>query len=227
MKYAEENTPFGEMDNENDNGEINHKQKKEILRREKMNNNTDEEKNNYSFLFYLNNFLDLLRPSKNIQKKDLDMLNIIFPLCFFVILIIIKFFTSKNLTIYYLGILIMLPICLFILINKIIIENYFDEFSFSDIINKLFKDFFKLFIISIFPLTFIQYLSFIVSLSSIVGTISNILSIIYSAYIAQKLFLEYIKNLSINYDAFIMNEKNKILFIYLIIYSLISYIINI
>ena len=115
-----------------------------------------------------------------------------------------------------------------ILINKIILENYIGELTFSDIYNtNLLKDFHKLFIISIFPLIFYQYLTLIINSSSFVGKLSNILFVIYSADIAQKFFLDYLKIVIINNCELIINdEKNKIFFIYLIIFSLISYIIN-
>ena len=225
MQLFEEKNPFKEIDHKNDNdyikfkNEINHS-KNEI--------NTKEENNyNISYLRYINNFLDLLKPSKIIKKKDIEMLNINFPLCFFIILVFIKFISSKKLTILYIGILIILPFCSFILINRIIQEKYFDDVSFIDITKILFKDFFKLFITSIFPFSFFTYLTFIISSSSIVGKVGNILSIIYSAYIAQKLFLDYIKIIyGNNHDIITKDERYKIFFIYLIIYSLISYIIN-
>ena len=226
MQLFEEKKPFKEIDHKNDNdyikfkNEINHS-KNEI--------NTKEE-NNYkkSYLLYINNFLDLLKPSKIIKKKDIEMLNINFPLCFFIILVFIKYIISKKLTIIYLGILIILPFCSFILINIMLKEKYFDDVSFIDITKILFKDFFKLFITSIFPFSFFNYLTFIISSSSIVGKVGYILSIIYSAFIAQKLFFDYIKIIyGNNNDIITKDERYKIFFIYLIIYSLISYIINI
>ena len=95
--------------------------------------------------------------------------------------------------------------------------------------NMLIKDFLKLFITSIFPLSFFTYLTFIINYSSIVGKVGNILSIIYSAFIAQKLLLDYIKIIynTDNINIITKDERYKIFFIYLIIYSLISYIINI
>ena len=93
---------------------------------------------------------------------------------------------------FYIYVLITMPAASFILINTIIFEKYLGECSFSDLINTLFKDFFKLFIISILPLMIFQYLTFIINIKSIIGKIGNILSILYSTYIAQKLLYGYI-----------------------------------
>ena len=121
-----------------------------------------------------------------------------------------------------------LPFCALILINKIILEKYIGELSISEIYNNnLLKDFHKLFLISIFPLIFFQYLTLIINSNSFVGKLSNILFVIYSTDIAKKFFLDYLKIVVIdNCELIINDEKNKILFIYLIIFSLISYIIN-
>ena len=226
MQLFEEKNPFKEIDHKNDNDYI--KFKNEINHSKNEINPKGENNYNLSYLRYINNFLDLLKPSKNIKKKDIEMLNINFPLGFFIILVFIKFIISKKLTILYLGILIILPFCSFILINIMLKEKYFDDVSFIDIAKILFKDFFKLFITSIFPFSFFTYLTFIISSSSIVGKVGNILSIIYSAYIAKKLFLDYIKIIyGNNHDIITKDERYKIFFIYLIIFSLISYIINI
>ena len=227
MKFYEEKNAFKEINHKNDNNCINFKNK---INHSKKEINSKEE-NNYdkSFLVYINNFLDLLRPSKIIKKQDMEKLNIKFPLCFFIILIFIKYFISKKLTTLYLCILMILPFCSFILINIIIKEKCFGDVTLFDKMNMLIKDFLKLFITSIFPLSFFKYLTFIINYSSIVGKVGNILSIIYSAFIAQKLFLDYIKIIynNDNIDIITKDERYKIFFIYLIIYSLISYIINI
>jgi hypothetical protein len=227
MKFYEEKNAFKEINHKNDNNCINFKNK---INHSKKEINSKEE-NNYdkSFLVYINNFLDLLRTSKIIKKKDIEKLNIKFPLCFLIILIFIKYFISKKLTTLYLCILMILPFCSFILINIIIKEKYFGDVALFDKMNLLIKDFLKLFIISIFPLSFFTYLTSIINYSSIVGKVGNILSIIYSAFIAQKLFLDYIKIIynNDNIDIITKDERYKIFFIYLIIYSLISYIINI
>ena len=227
MKFYEEKNAFKEINHKNDNNCINFKNK---INHSKKEINSKEE-NNYdkSFLVYINNFLDLLRPSKIIKKKDIEKINIKFPLCFLIILIFIKYFISKKLTTLYLCILMILPFCSFILINIIIKEKCFGDVTLFDKMNMLIKDFLKLFITSIFPLSFFKYLTFIINYSSIVGKVGNILSIIYSAFIAQKLFLDYIKIIynNDNIDIITKDERYKIFFIYLIIYSLISYIINI
>ena len=227
MKFYEEKNAFKEINHKNDNNCMNFKNK---INHSKKEINSKEE-NNYdkSFLVHINNFLDLLRPSKIIKRKDIEKLNIKFPLCFLIILIFIKYFISKKLTTLYLCILMILPFCSFILINIIIKEKYFGDVTLFDKMNLLIKDFLKLFITSIFPLSFFTYLTFIINYSSIVGKVGNILSIIYSAFIAQKLFLDYIKIIynNDNIDIITKDERYKIFFIYLIIYSLISYIINI
>ena len=226
MNFYEEKNAFKEINHKNDNNCMNFKNK---INHSKKEINSKEE-NNYdkSFLVYINNFLDLLRPSKIIKKKDIEKINIKFPLCFLIILIFIKYFISKKLTTLYLCILMILPFCSFILINIIIKEKYFGDVTLFDKMNLLIKDFLKLFITSIFPLSFFTYLTFIINYSSIVGKVGNILSIIYSAFIAQKLFLDYIKIIyDNNHDIITKDERYKIFFIYLIIYSLISYIINI
>ena len=114
------------------------------------------------------------------------------------------------------------------MINKIILEKYIGELTFSDIYNNnILKDFYKLFIIGIFPWAFFQYLTLIINSSSFVGKLSNILFVTYSADISQKFFLDYLRIISItNHQLIVNEEKNKILFIYLIIFSLINYIIN-
>ena len=227
MNFYEEKNAFKEINHRNDNNCMNFKNK---INHSKKEINSKEE-NNYDkpFLVYINNFLDLLRSSKIIKKKDIEKINIKFPLCFLIILIFIKYFISKKLTTLYLCILMILPFCSFILINIIIKEKCFGDVTLFDKMNMLITDFLKLFITSIFPLSFFKYLTFIINYSSIVGKVGNILSIIYSAFIAQKLFLDYIKIIynNDNIDIITKDERYKIFFIYLIIYSLISYIINI
>ena len=186
MNFSEEGTQFvNKRKDKKDNNENN------ILKNSKINIKENNNINN-NYLFKLNHFLDLLRPSKIIKKKDLEKLNIIFPFCLFIFLCVIKIFISKNITVFYIYVLITLAAASFILINTIIFEKYLGECSFSDLINTLFKDFFKLFIISILPLMIFQYLTFIINIKSIIGKIGNILSILYSTYIAQKLLYGYI-----------------------------------
>ena len=68
-----------------------------------------------------------------------------------------------------------------------------------------------------------------INIKSIIGKVGNILSILYSTYIAQKLLYGYINIKSayfINDNDIILNERKMILVIYLIIYYLISFLIN-
>ena len=230
MKFSEDKTP---LDESKDKKEINDNLNEIILTKKKIKEKFEKEKNFdnqfIEYLDYIDNFLDIFRPSKIIDIEELKELSIYFPLWFLTFLVIIKFFISKKLTIYYLGILIILPFCSFILIKNIIFEKYFEDFIFSEKIKNLLKDNFRIFIISIFPLILFQYFTLIINISSSnIGIFTNVISIIYSTYIAQKIFLSYIKMIDNNiFDIIINEERNKIILIYLIIYSLINYIINI
>ena len=102
-----------------------------------------------------------------------------------------------------------------------------------DIINYIFYDFFKLFFAAFIPFVIFCYLTYIINIKSIVGFISNSLSIFYSAYIAGKLLTEYLFTINLlderNFQIFsnyVKNDKNIIYFIYLVIYYLISHILN-
>ena len=230
MKFSQESF-LDENKAQNDNTEINNKQNISIFRnsKKKLNSNKDIiDNNNISFFLYLNNFLEMFKPGFTIDRNDFDFISIKFPLCFLIVLVLIKFFFSNKFTFIYLFLLIVLPFCALILINKIILEKYIGELSLSEIYNNnLLKDFHKLFLISIFPLIFFHYLTLIINSNSFVGKLSNILFLIYSADIAKNFFLDYLKIVIINNCELIINdEKNKIFFIYLIIFSLISYIIN-
>ena len=126
-----------------------------------------------------------------------------------------------------------LPLCCYILIHKIIIEKYY-ECGFIRYKKLLFYDFFRLFFCAYLPFVLFCYLTFIIiRLKTNVGFISNYLAIFYSAHIATKLLCEYL--LSINYlnrDSLkiyfnsLNKDKKKIYFIYLVIYYLISHILN-
>ena len=230
MIFSEE-TPLYENKIKNEMNDIIKKQNNSFLEHSKRKLNSNQVKidnDNISFLLYLNNYLELYKPGYTLDRIDLELLSIKFPLNFLIVLIIIKFFLSEQFTIFYLFILILLPFCSLILINKIIIEKYIGELTFSDIYNNnILKDFYKLFIIGIFPWTFFQYLTLFINSSSFVGKLSNILFVTYSADISQKFFLDYLRIISItNHQLIVNEEKNKILFIYLIIFSLINYIIN-
>ena len=100
----------------------------------------------------------------------------------FIFLIFIKFFTSKRFTPFYIILLILLTFSAYILINKIIIEKYF-EMGFIRYNKLYFYDFFKLFFAAFIPFVIFCYLTYIINIKSIVGFISYSLSIFYSAYI--------------------------------------------
>lgn len=164
--------------------------------------------------------------------KNFNNLNLELPLGIFIVLIFIKYFTSKRFTILYIILLVLLSLCAYIIINKIIIEKYF-EIGFIRYNKILFYDFFKLFFAAFIPFIIFSYLTYIIKLKSKVGFISNSLSILYSAYIGRKLLLDYIFTISAldegNYQIFsnyVKNDKNIIYFIYLVIYYLISHILN-
>jgi len=150
----------------------------------------------------------------------------------FIFLIFIKYFTSKRFTVFYIILLILLAFSAYILINKIIIEKYF-EIGFIRYNKLYFYDFFKLFFAAFIPFVIFCYLTYIINIKSIVGFISNSLSIFYSAYIARKLLTEYLFTINLlderNFQIFsnyVKNDKNIIYFIYLVIYYLISHILN-
>ena len=128
--------------------------------------------------------------------------------------------------------MILLAFSAYILINKIIIEKYF-EIGFIRYNKLYFYDFFKLFFAAFIPFVIFCYLTYIINIKSIVGFISNSLSIFYSAYIARKLLTEYLFTINLlderNFQIFsnyVKNDKNIIYFIYLVIYYLISHILN-
>lgn len=171
-----------------------------------------------------------MKPSQKI--KSLDNLSLKFPLSIFASLVVIKYFISKKLPLFYLITVASLPLCSYILINKIIIEKYYSmKFITQNYI--IFYDFFKLFFTGYLPFIIFCYLTFIIKLTSKVGFITNYLSIAYSTYIAGKLTLFYLKKLPISnkekekrYFSLINADEKTIYFIYFIIYWLISYIFN-
>ena len=182
MKFSEESL-LDENRTQNDNNEINSKQNNSIFEHSKKTINSNKninDNNNISFFFYLNNFLEIFKPGFTIDRNNFDFISLKFPLSFLIVLILIKLLISNKFTIIYLFLLITLPFCALILINKIILEKYIGELSLSEIYNNnLLKDFHKLFLISIFPLIFFQYLTIIINSNSFVGILSNILFIIY------------------------------------------------
>ena len=171
-----------------------------------------------------------MKPSQKI--KSLKNLSLKFPLSIFISLVIIKYFICKKLPLFYLITVASLPLCSYILINKIIIEKYYSmKFITQNYI--IFNDFFKLFFTGYIPFIIFCYLTFIIKLTSKVGHITNYLSIAYSTYIAGKLTIFYLKNLPISnkekekrYFSLINDDGKTIYFIYFIIYWLISYIFN-
>ena len=183
------------------------------------------------YLSQINDFIEIVKPNShkeiNIKKLSLDI-----PLLIYIILILFKYFFSKTLNVIYLYLFILLPICAHILINKIIIEEYY----YMNIINIkkiLYKNFFKIF--------FNGYILFIIGYL-ITKLFKNILSryeyliqilyLIYASFIAEKIFVEYIISISllINKNNLRNNIKKrdgkKVFFIFFVIYSIISYIIN-
>jgi hypothetical protein len=116
--------------------------------------------------------------------------------------------------------------------HKIIIEKYF-SLGFIRYNNLKLNDFFKLFFVSFLPFIIFCYLTYIIKLKSKVGFISYILSIFYSAYIARKLLLAFLLSTNDfsreqikNYLKVSDEDKKIIYFIYLIIYYLLSHILN-
>ena len=178
----------------------------------------------------LNNLLNYLRPFKKI--KNFNTLSFELPLSVFIFLIFLKLLSSKRMNFFYIILLIILPICCYILIHKIIIEKYY-EIGFIRNGTLLIYDFVRLFFCAFLPFVLFSYMTFIIKLKSTIGFISNCLSILYSAYIAAKLLTEYLLSISfINKDGLkifgkaLNKDKAKIYFIYLVIYYLISHILN-
>ena len=181
-------------------------------------------------IFSLNNLFNYLRPYKKI--KNFNNLNLELPLGILIFLIVIKYFTSKRFTIFYIILLALLTFSAYILINQIIIEKYF-EMGFLRYNKLFFYDSFKLFFAAFIPFVIFCYLTYIIKLKSVVGFISYILSIFYSAYIAGKLLNEYLFTITFldesNFQIFsnyVKNDKNIIYFIFLVIFYLISNFLN-
>ena len=198
-------------------------------------NNYNSNKNNIKDIKYyisqINYYIEVIKPFSyneiNIKKLSFDI-----PLLIYAILVIYKFIFSKRIKLIHFCLLILLPICAHILVNKIIFEDYF----YMNIIRTkkiLYKNFFKIF--------FNGYIFFIFGFltTKIFGMILfrykyllQIFYLIYAAFIAQKILVEFIIAVStlINKNDLRNNIKSrdgiKIYFIFFIIYSLISYIIN-
>ena len=183
------------------------------------------------YLSQINYYIEVIKPFSydeiNIKKLSYDI-----PLLIYIIFVIFKSFVSKKIKAYHFCLLILLPICAHILINKIIFEEYF----YMNIIRTkkiLYKNFFKIF--------FNGYIFFIFGFltTKIFGAILfrykyilQIFYLIYAAFIAEKILVEFIIAVStlINKNNLRSNIKSrdgiKIYFIFFIVYSLISYIIN-
>lgn len=183
-----------------------------------------------NYLTSLNNLFEYLmpfRPVNNFNTLPLEL-----PISIFIFLVFIKILTSKRMSLLYIILLLILPICAYILIDKIIIEKYY-HLGFIGNNKLLFFDFFRLFFTSFLPYIIFSYLTFIIKLKTKVGLISYCLSIFYSSHIAYKLLSEFLLSIAIInkerikiYFKAIKNDKKKIYFIYLIIYYLISHILN-
>ena len=178
----------------------------------------------------MNNLFKYLKPSKRI--KHFDDLTLELPLSILIFLVIIKFFFTKRFSLLNIILLLILPFCAYILVNKIIIEKYYST-GFVRYNNILFYDFFKLFFTAFIPFVIFCYLTFIIKLKSKVGIITYLISIFYSGYMGGKLLLDYLfvtyifdkDNFKMFQDSF-DKDKKKIYFIYFIIYYLISHILN-
>ena len=101
---------------------------------------------------------------------------------------------------FYILLLIILPISAYILIHKIILEKYY-ELQFMRQNNILFYDFFKLFFAGYTPFIIFRYLCLVLGIKTKAGYI-NLLIILYSAYISGKILCEYLLTLSI------LNKEN-------------------
>ena len=193
--------------------------------------NKNKNKDIKYYLSQINYYIEVIKPFSydeiNIKKLSYDI-----PLLIYIIFVIYKSFVSKKIKIYHFCLLILLPICAHILINKIIFEEYY----YMNIIRTkkiLYKNFFKIF--------FNGYIFFIFGFltTKIFGAILfrykyilQIFYLIYAAFIAEKILVEFIIAVStlINKNNLRSNIKSrdgiKIYFIFFIVYSLISYIIN-
>ena len=195
------------------------------------NTNKNKNKDIKYYLSQINYYIEIIKPFSydeiNIKKLSYDI-----PLLIYIIFVIYKSFVSKKIKTYHFYLLILLPICAHILVNKIIFEEYF----YMNIIRTkkiLYKNFFKIF--------FNGYIFFIFGFltTKIFGAILfrykyilQIFYLIYAAFIAEKILVEFIIGIStlINKNNLRSNIKSrdgiKIYFIFFIVYSLISYIIN-
>ena len=193
--------------------------------------NKNKNKDIKYYLSQINYYIEVIKPFSydeiNIKKLSFD-----FPLLIYIIFVIFKSFFSKKIKAYHFCFFFFLPICAHILINKIIFEEYY----YMNIIRTkkiLYKNFFKIF--------FNGYIFFIFGFltTKIFGAILfrykyilQIFYLIYAAFIAEKILVEFIIAVSTlinknNMRSYIKSRDGiKIYFIFFIVYSLISYIIN-
>ena len=204
-------------------------QNNNIYYNNKFNQNIYLGKNNY-ILTQINYFLEMLKPfSTNIimfRKLSIDI-----PLFIYFASIIFKKFFSKKLTNIYLLLLIFLPCCCHIILNKAIIEFYFNLHLFGH--KKIsIKNFWKIFLCGFTPFIFGHLLICIFKTFSDIKIIFDIFGLIYGSHIAKKILVEFIVLTSIfnnkNDLKKIIDERDdkKIFFIFIAFYFLLSYIIN-
>ena len=182
-------------------------------------------------LFYINYYIEIIKPFSKVEI-NINKLSFDIPLLIYIIIIILKSIYSNKLQIIHFCLLILLPFGAHVLINKIVIEEYYK----MNVLNSniiFYKKFLKIFfngiiifffgfiVTKIFNTLLFQYKIFI-----------HFLYLVYSAFIAKKILVEFIVDTSL-----LINKKNlkkimnkregkKIFFIFFITYSLISYIIN-
>ena len=183
------------------------------------------------YISYINYFFKILKPfSEDINIKQLSY-NI--PLIIYITFIFIKFLISRKINVVHLCLLISLPLFAHILINKIITKKYFHVVHIKNKKKFMHRNFFKIF--------FNGYLIFIFGF--IITKIFNVLfyrnmliihflNLIYSTFIAEKILVDFIvslvsfNNKKIMREIIRKKEGKKIYFIFFIVYSLISYIIE-
>ena len=194
-----------------------------------INNNN---KNIKYYLSHINYYIEVIKPFSDNDEINIKKLSFDFPLLVYIIVILFKFIFSKKLSIIHFFLLVLLPICPHILLNKIIIEEYFymNIIRTKKILNKnFFKIFFNGYIFFIFGFIFIKIFNRVLFRYKY---LLQIFYLIYAAFIAEKIFVEFIISLTTLSDR--NNLKNniklrdgkKIYFIFFIVYSLISYILN-
>jgi len=183
------------------------------------------------YLSQINYYIEVIKPFSN-NEISLKKLSFDVPLLIYIIVILFKFFFSKNLLMINFFLLILLPICPHILVNKIIIEEYY-YMNIIKVKKILYKNFFKIFfngyIIFIFGFLITKIFNRILFRYK---CLLQIFYLIYAAFVAEKIFVEFIISVSTLIDKknlrnhIKINDGKKIYFIFFIVYSLISYILN-